>query len=83
MNVIIIAAIALLVLVILAIIFIGRMTTTTKAIDKCPGNCITPTGDSPDSDCKEMFGTYYKATRDACLDSANKPIEGQVCCVGV
>ena len=81
MNVIIIAAIALLVLVILAVIFIGRMGTTTKNIDRCQG--ITSTGDSPDSDCKEQFGTYYKATRDPCLDSSNKAIEGQICCVGV
>lgn len=83
MNVIIIAAIALLVLVILAVIFIGRMGTTAKNIDKCQGQCIVSTGDSPDSDCKEQFGTYYKGTRDPCLDSNNKNIDGQICCVGV
>ncbi len=83
MNVIIIAAIALLVLVILAVIFIGRMGKTTQSIDKCPGHCMdSQTGDN-DADCKAQYGTYYKYTTDPCLDpTTNKP-NSQICCVGV
>ncbi|MFC1723428.1 hypothetical protein ACFL0V_04785 [Nanoarchaeota archaeon] len=83
MNVIIIAAIALLVLVILAVIFIGRMGTTTKNIDKCPGSCEDDSGEDGDTMCKEKYGTYSKATRDPCLDSSNKRDNSKICCVTV
>jgi len=83
MNVIIIAAITLLVLVILAVIFIGRMGTTTKNIDKCQGHCMMGSGGDPTSDCQAKYGTYYKRTFDPCLDSNNKPMDGYICCVGV
>jgi hypothetical protein len=72
LNVIIIAAIALLVLVILAIIFIGRMGTTTKGIDACKGQCIDES-----LECNEELGEYYKELPGDC------PQEGQICCVGV
>ncbi len=83
MNVIIIAAIALLVLVILAVIFIGRMGTTTRNIDKCQGQCIQGQSMNPNDDCKEAFGTYSKYTMDPCLDANNNKVEGQICCVTV
>ena len=72
LNVIIIAAIALLVLVILAIIFIGRMGTTTKGIDACKGQCIDET-----LECNEELGQYYQE------DNTGECPEGQICCVGV
>ncbi len=83
MNVIIIAAIALLVLVILAVIFIGRMGTTTKNIDKCQGQCMQSSGGDADADCKGKYGTYYKRTYDPCLDGSGKSMDGYICCVGV
>ncbi|MFC1742281.1 hypothetical protein ACFL3V_07135 [Nanoarchaeota archaeon] len=78
MNVIIIAAIALLVLVILAVIFIGRMKTTTSGIDQCKGKCVAST-----YDCEQQ-GSYYKATGDPCYTMTGKPdTDNPVCCVGV
>lgn len=71
LNVIIIAAIALLVLVILAIIFIGRMGTTTKGIDACKGQCI-----DEGLKCNEKLGAYYQEAVGECP-------EGQHCCIGV
>ena len=77
MNVIIIAAIALLVLVILAIIFIGRMGTTTKNIDKCKGDCV----DSRE-ECKELYGTYADTTSDPCF-AADGGRTDEVCCITI
>jgi flagellar basal body-associated protein FliL len=73
LNIIIIAAIGLLVLVILAVIFIGRIGTTTKSIDSCKGSCI----DSAD-DC---VGQYQKVTSDPCFASDGKTRTEQICCV--
>ena len=56
LNVIIIAAIALLVLVILSIIFIGRMGKTREEIDKCENN-----GGSCVDDCA-VLGDYARET---------------------
>ncbi|NQU78334.1 hypothetical protein HQ545_01050 [Candidatus Woesearchaeota archaeon] len=70
MNVIIIAAIALLVLVILAIIFIGRMGTTTKGIDACKGSCVS----DAENDCS---GVYQR------VDPLGKCDEGFDCCISV
>lgn len=79
MNVIIIAAIALLVLVILAVIFIGRMGTTARGIDQCKGSCV-----ATDTDCQNM-GPYYKVTGEPCYRAGTKDIDTDrpVCCVGV
>ncbi len=79
MNVIIIAAIALLVLVILAVIFIGRMGTTTRGIDQCKGSCV-----SSEMDCTNQ-GPYYKVSNEPCYRSGTKEIDSDrpVCCVGV
>jgi hypothetical protein len=71
MNVIIIAAIALLVLVILAVIFIGRMGTTTRGIDQCKGVCV-----ESQEDCT-VRGPYYQPATGVC------PEDEPVCCVGV
>jgi len=79
MNVIIIAAIALLVLVILAVIFIGRMGSTARNIDQCKGTCV-----ASDMDCTNM-GPYYKTTAEPCYRAGTKDLdtENPVCCVGV
>ncbi|MBI4738636.1 hypothetical protein HY772_03605 [Candidatus Woesearchaeota archaeon] len=74
LNIIIIAAIGLLVLVILAVIFIGRIGTTTKVVDSCKGACV----DSSD----ECVGQYKKVTSDPCFGPDNKPTD-QVCCISV
>ena len=63
-NVIIIAALGLLVLVVLAIIFTGRVGTVVRESDKCAvkygtvGRCVAAT-----TDC---VGTYDKITLGAC-----------------
>lgn len=74
LNVIIIAAIGLLVLVILAVIFIGRIGTTTRNVDACKGQCV----DTVD-DCQ---GQYKKPTNDPCFGLDNKPTD-KVCCISV
>ncbi len=76
MNVIIIAALALLVLVILAVIFIGRMGTTTKGIDECKGTCI------PQEECGDE--PYEKQLGDPCFVAGTKDVDTSVvCCVKV
>jgi hypothetical protein len=79
MNVIIIAAIALLVLVILAIVFIGNMSKTTSGIDQCKGTCVASS-----YECGQK-GAYYKPTNDPCYKSDGKTLDtdNPVCCVGV
>jgi len=61
LNVIIIAALGLLVLVVLAIIFTGNLGTTVREIDKCSnkgGTCV-----AAQTSC---VGTYDKIARGAC-----------------
>ena len=77
MNVIIIAALALLVLVILAIIFIGRMGTTTRGVDQCKGSCV-----ATEQECQ---GQYQKISSEPCYKTGAKELDTDrpVCCVGV
>jgi hypothetical protein len=79
MNVIVVAALALLILVILAIIFIGRMGKTTQGVDQCKGTCVATS-----EDCTAM-GTYNKVVSDPCYVSGTKDIDNtnSICCVGV
>ena len=78
MKIIRIAAIALLILVILAVIFIGRMKTTTSGIDQCKGTCVASS-----YDCTQQ-GSYYKTTNDPCYTSSGKKdTDKPICCVGV
>ncbi len=79
MNVIIIAAIALLVLVILAVIFIGRMGTTTRNIDQCKGTCV-----SSAYDCTQK-GSYYQVANEPCYKLGSKDLDTDkpICCIGV
>jgi hypothetical protein len=81
LNVIIIAAIALIVLVILSVIFIGRAGKTTNQVEQCPGQCID--GENS-NDCKEAFGEYYMhATDKSCFDTTDNTKTDEICCVGV
>lgn len=77
MTVIIVAAIALLVLVILSIIFIGRMGKTTESIDQCKGRCV-----STADDCT---GAYSKITSDPCFEPGSRNIDtaNPICCVSI
>jgi len=79
MNVIIIAALALLILVILAVIFIGNMSKTTKGIDQCKGSCV-----ATDQDCTNQ-GPYFKVSGEPCYKLGSKDLDTDrpVCCVGV
>ena len=79
LNVIIIAAIALIVLVILSVIFIGRAGKTTTQIEQCPGGKCISAGD----DCKDWYGEYHApATDKSCFDSDGKKTD-EICCVCV
>lgn len=76
LNIIIIAAIGLLVLVILAVIFIGRIGSTTRSVDACKGKCV-PT-------VEECVGDYSKVTNDKCFGGEDgKSVTGEFCCVTV
>ena len=70
LNVIIIAAIALLVLVILSVIFMGRMGTFGREASDCEnkgGKCL--------SECDDDYPTRYTAW--TC------PAEEDVCCIAI
>lgn len=78
MNVIIIAAIGLLVLVVLAVIFIGRAGTFAGTVQDCEskgGNCLT--------DRSECEGTYQTTTRDPCFLSDGNKDTDSFCCLTV
>ncbi|MBI5391084.1 hypothetical protein HZB02_06370 [Candidatus Woesearchaeota archaeon] len=74
MTVIVIAAIALIVLVILAAIFIGRAGKTAVGVDSCKGRCVASSD--------ECAGQYERVTNDPCYDSSSKKTD-QLCCLGV
>jgi len=73
-NIIIVAAIGLLVLVILAVVFIGRLGITTKSVNECQGACIQSSDD--------CTGQFQKVTRDPCFDAGGDATD-EVCCLSV
>lgn len=79
LNVIIIAALGLLVLVVLAIIFTGRTGVFVREVEKCAGTCVELR-----EDC---IGPYSKIVTQACdLDGDGKwttKVEDGYCCVTV
>lgn len=78
-NVVIVAAIALLVLVVLAAIFISRLSVTKTAIETCEsygGKCF----DGAEG-CQDPYTIQSGAYK--CLDLAKKEKEGFVCCLKV
>ena len=74
-NVIIIAVLALLVLVVLAFIFTGKIGQFSKAT----GDCKAISGDICDYTCSSG---YVQDNSRSCLGEDNQPT-GQVCCVPV
>lgn len=75
-NVIIVAAIALLVLVILSVIFIGRLGTFSSSVGECEnkgGSCVLSTDDCPE-DKPTPFSEWQ------CPDVDE---ESQKCCISV
>ena len=74
-NVIIIAALALLVLVILSVILVGRMGFWTRNTNEC----TQQRGVCQDRQCD----TGYTKTNAVCYGTDNKPDQYQVCCIEV
>ena len=69
-NIVIVAAIALIVLIVMIAIFVGRTGTFVKVMDDCPGTCV----DSKD----QCQGEYQK------IDNfKNCPGENEVCCITI
>lgn len=80
MNVIVVAALALLVLVILAVIFIGRSGVFAKDVSACKGNCVAP-GDCSTSN-PDFAGRLVKQTNDQCFNPDGS-LSTDVCCIVV
>jgi len=74
LNTIIIAAIALLVLVILSVIFMGRMGIFTRNSN----DCLKQNGVCSDRVCDDGYMVHPSAV---CYGSDGKPDEYMVCCV--
>lgn len=79
-NIVIIAVIALLVLVVLSYIFIGKISQTRKGIDKCENaggsckaQCNTDTERQLDKDCNNNGNEDYN----------EGPIQDGICCLRV
>lgn len=76
LNVIIIAAIALLVLVILSIIFIGRMGKTREEVDRCETN-----GGICADDCAELGDYVREVSTYTCYTEGE--VSDQKCCIKI
>lgn len=70
LNTIVVAALVVLVLVILSVIFMGRMGVTTQNLNECKGECM-------DDRCEDGFNKIPGS----CYGSDGKPDKYQVCCV--
>ena len=76
LNVIIVAAIALLVLVILSVIFMGRMASFTQGSN----DCTKQNGVCQDRVCDDGYTEHPTAV---CYGSDNQPDEFAVCCTQI
>ncbi|MCX8147064.1 MAG: hypothetical protein N3D84_01205 [Candidatus Woesearchaeota archaeon] len=78
-NIIIIAAIALVIFVVLLLIFSGRMGLFTRSIEKCQGTCVKTAAECP--------GPYSKIIEGGCdLNGDGKyttKADDGYCCVSV
>ncbi len=79
MNVIIVAAIGLLVLVVLSVIFLGRIGTFGEK----SGSCEVQGGMCADVCGSEDYGTEDYPTRNPLLNCPDIAGESQVCCLPV
>ncbi|MFH0875477.1 MAG: hypothetical protein V1859_06050 [archaeon] len=78
MNTIIVAALALLVLIIIALIFTGRIKITREGIDNCGNNggrCVSNERTGITGPYRECSGSYDKVIIGKC------PNEDQICCL--
>lgn len=83
LNIIIVAAIGLLVLVILSVIFIGKMGGTSRDIDNCQtkgGTCIAE--DDFQEECLNEGGRAAPPSW-KCLDSLGDVVPETGCCVKI
>ncbi len=75
-NVIIIAVLALLVLVVLAFIFTGKIGQFSRTT----GDCEAIAGNACEIQCDSG---YVQDNSRGCFDKDNEPMEGYVCCIPV
>jgi hypothetical protein len=88
MNMIIVAALALLVLVVVSLIFISRTNIFSRSAKNCEengGTCVdryTTCQDAleRDPDYKGSYDTVRQRSDLACLDSSGKAVKGRICC---
>ena len=88
LNIIIIAAIGLLVLVILSVIFIGKMGTTSKNVDNCEtksGTCVASASACTNGPTGVPAGLSGKVAPSAfkCFDPASGALDTRVCCLTI
>lgn len=76
LNVVIIAAIALLVLVILSVIFMGKMTVFTRDSN----DCLKQRGVCMDRECDRGYMEHPSAI---CYNRDGRPDEYMVCCTEI
>lgn len=77
MNVIIIAALALIVMVVLTVVFMGKMGDNRRSIDQCENNggvCV---------DKGSCNGAYERTISAVCFGTDSKPDINKECCVRV
>jgi hypothetical protein len=82
MNVIIVAALGLLVLVVLSVIFLGRAGTFGQKTVDCEvqgGKCVVVSGGCGNTD----FGTQLFPKQNILLNCADLAGEKQICCIPV
>ena len=88
MNVIIAAAIALIVLVVLILIFTGRIHLFTTEVNSCTnsgGSCVDLANyGTSDAACKAWGGDYSKSMTAVCTKTVNNQqvtVASKVCCI--
>ena len=93
MNTIIIAALALLVLAIVSLLFIGRMNISREGLNTCENNggrCIDVSITGSQTECwtpairnRPEFGQYSsgRRIRNQCYDAQGNVNTNQICCV--
>lgn len=80
LNVIIVAAVGLLVLVILSVIFIGKMGGTSRDIDRCEtkgGSCVVSTGSAAEDCPTGVAPASWKCLKE---DGGGDIDDTKVCC---
>ena len=89
MNTIVVAALALLVLAIVSLLFIGRMNASRQGFSDCEargGYCINELeygGDCERAMTLPRFSQYTRGIRrpDVCFNARGEPNDAEMCCV--